>query len=79
MLHSLDYLGKNAQNCKLKQQTLSYAGSKEASAVHPRGRTIFIVDAHRDDGKRFVVRADEKLTAFVELEFGDSNVQMNLY
>ncbi len=33
-----------------------------------RGRTIFVVDAHRDDGKRFVVRADEKLTAFVELE-----------
>jgi hypothetical protein len=24
--------------------------------------------AHRGDGKRFVVRADEKLTAFVELE-----------
>jgi len=23
---------------------------------------------HRDDGKRFVVRADEKLTAFVELK-----------
>ena len=30
--------------------------------------TIWIADAHRDDGKRFVVRADEKLTAFVELE-----------
>jgi hypothetical protein len=29
--------------------------------------TIWIVDAHRD-GKRFVVRADEKLTAFLELE-----------
>jgi hypothetical protein len=29
---------------------------------------MWIVDAHRDDGKRFVVRADEKLTAFVELE-----------
>ena len=28
------------------------------------GRTLFIADAHRDDGKRFVVRADEKLTAF---------------
>ena len=28
----------------------------------------WIADAHRDDGKRFVVRADEKLTAFVELE-----------
>jgi hypothetical protein len=25
-------------------------------------------DAHRGDGKRFVVRADEKLTAFMELE-----------
>jgi hypothetical protein len=32
------------------------------------GRTIFIADAHRGDGKRFVVRADEKLTAFIELE-----------
>jgi hypothetical protein len=31
-------------------------------------RTIWITDAHRGDGKRFVVRADEKLTAFVELE-----------
>jgi hypothetical protein len=29
---------------------------------------IWIADAHRDDGKRFVVRADEKLTAFLELE-----------
>jgi hypothetical protein len=35
-----------------------------------RRRTIWIADAHRDDGKRFVVRADEKLTAFVELESG---------
>jgi hypothetical protein len=33
-----------------------------------RGRTIFVADAHRGDGKRFIVRADEKLTAFVELE-----------
>ena len=31
-------------------------------------RTIWIADAHRGDGKRFVVRADEKLTAFLELE-----------
>jgi hypothetical protein len=38
------------------------------SAVDSRGRTIWIVDAHRGDGQRFVVRADEKLTAFVELE-----------
>jgi hypothetical protein len=36
--------------------------------VDANGRTIWIVDAHRDNGKRFVVHADEKLTAFVELE-----------
>jgi hypothetical protein len=29
---------------------------------------LFTADAHRDNGKRFVVRAEEKLTAFVELE-----------
>ena len=33
-----------------------------------KGRTILIVDTHRGDGKRFVVRGDEKLTAFAELE-----------
>jgi hypothetical protein len=38
------------------------------SAIDSNGRTIFVADAHRDAGKRFVVRADEKLTAFVELE-----------
>jgi hypothetical protein len=38
------------------------------AAVDRDGRTIWIVDAYRGDGKRFVVRADEKLTAFVELE-----------
>jgi hypothetical protein len=39
-----------------------------ASTVDSNGRTIFVADAHRDDGKRFVVRADEKLTAFLELD-----------
>jgi hypothetical protein len=38
------------------------------SAVDCEGRTIWIVDAHRGDGKRFIVHADEKLTAFLELE-----------
>ena len=38
------------------------------ATVDSRGRTIFVADAHRDDGKRFVVRANEKLTAFMELE-----------
>jgi hypothetical protein len=35
-----------------------------------QGRTIWIADAHRDDGQRFVVHADEILTAFLELEEG---------
>jgi hypothetical protein len=39
-----------------------------ASAVDSQGRTIWIADAHLGDGKRYVVRANEKLTAFVELE-----------
>ena len=38
------------------------------SAVDSEGRTIWIVDAHRDDGKRFIVHAEELLTAFLELE-----------
>ena len=38
------------------------------------GRTIFVADGHRSDGKRFVVRADEKLTAFVELESANRNL-----
>jgi len=38
------------------------------SAIDSNGRTIWIADAHRDDGKRFIVHADEILSAFVELE-----------
>jgi hypothetical protein len=34
-----------------------------------RGRTIWIADAHRGDGTRFVVRAEEKLTASLKLEW----------
>ena len=37
-------------------------------AVDSNGRTIWITDAHRDAGKRFIVHTDEILTAFVELE-----------
>jgi hypothetical protein len=31
------------------------------AAIDSNGRTIWIADAHRGDGKHFVVRADEKL------------------
>jgi hypothetical protein len=36
------------------------------SAIDSNGRTIWIADAHRDEGRRFVMHADEKLTAFLE-------------
>src|SRR6266542_4717962 len=51
-----------AGNLKKPGWSLGYVSTLDAS-----GRTIWIADAHRD-GKRFVVRADEKLTAFMELE-----------
>jgi hypothetical protein len=38
------------------------------SAIDSQGQTIWIVDGHRGDGKRFVVRGDEILTAFLELQ-----------
>ena len=37
------------------------------STLDLEGRTIWIVDAH-GYGNRFIVRADEMLTAFLELE-----------
>ena len=44
--------------------------NSDRGRVDSEGRRIFVADAHRD-GKRFIVRADEKLTAFVELKNGD--------
>ena len=52
-----------ARNLKKRGWSLGYV-----SALDSEGRTIFAVDAHRGYGKRFIVRADEILTAFVELE-----------
>jgi hypothetical protein len=46
------------------------------SGVDSNGRTIWIADAHRGDGKRFVVPADEKLTAFMELEAAIGTVDL---
>ena len=48
------------------------------SAIDANGRTIWIADAHRDDGKRFVVRVDEKFTAFLELEKAIHEFAVNL-
>jgi hypothetical protein len=52
-----------ADNLSKRGWSLGYV-----STLDSNGRTIWIADAHRDDGKRFVVHADEKLKAFVELE-----------
>jgi hypothetical protein len=58
------------KNWEVIADNLSKAGWNwgGVSAVDSEGRTIWIADAHRGDGKRFVMRADEKLTAFVKLE-----------
>jgi hypothetical protein len=58
------------QNWEIIADNFSKAGWSWGcvSAIDCQGRTIWIADAHRDDGKRFVVKADEKLTAFLELE-----------
>jgi hypothetical protein len=39
------------------------------STVDSNGRTIFVADAHREGNHRFIVRADEKLTVFLESAF----------
>ena len=39
-----------------------------SSQIDSTGRMLFTTDAHRDNGKRFIISADEKLTAFLELE-----------
>jgi hypothetical protein len=52
-----------ADNLKKPGWSLGYV-----SAVDSEGQTIWIADAHRGDGKHFVMRADEILTAFLELE-----------
>ena len=51
-----------ADNLKKAGWSLGYVSTLDSC-----GRTIWIADAHRD-GKRFVVRAYDKPTAFVELE-----------
>src|SRR5258705_3635874 len=58
------------KNWEIIADNLSKAGWSWGcvSAIDSSGRTIWIADAHRSDGKRYIVRADEKLTAFVEVE-----------
>jgi hypothetical protein len=41
------------------------------ATINSNGRTIWIVDAHRVDGKRFVVHAEEKLAFPLESRFAE--------
>ena len=63
-------LSNSAKYWEIIADNLSKAGWSWGcvAAVDSNGRTIFVSDAHRGDGKRFIVHADEKLSAVVELE-----------
>jgi len=62
----LPFVERNKSNCLASNgkvaDNLKKAGWSWGcvSAIDSNGRTIWIADAHRGDGKRFVVRADEK-------------------
>ena len=43
------------------------------SVIDSNGRTIWIVDAHRRDGQRFIVHADELLTGVYRTRIGDTS------
>jgi hypothetical protein len=66
-----EQMGLDLRQCRQGSlQSPSKEGATNNSFVaqqHP-------ADAHRDNGKRFIVSANEKLTAFLELE---SAIRMN--
>lgn len=49
----------------LSRAGFSWGCSSETDSL---GRTIFTADAYARDGRRFIVLAEERLTAFVELD-----------
>ena len=68
--HEQKHLLHNWGDCRYRdrpQNPRAVLRVRLAGAIATK-RTIWIADAHRDGGKRFVVHADEKLTAFIELE-----------
>jgi len=48
------------------------------SSTDDEGRQFWVVAAERDEGRRFIVRADDQLTAFVELERANSEPNVSL-
>jgi hypothetical protein len=39
-----------------------------SSEIDPSGRVLYTADAYAKDGRRFTVLADERLSAFLELD-----------
>jgi hypothetical protein len=68
--------GKEAQLCGVKRswetiaENLSQAGFSWgcSSEIESTGRVIFTADAYCRDGRRFIVLANERFTAFLELQ-----------
>jgi hypothetical protein len=73
------FVKRSKSNCLVSNEIIADNLSKVGwslgcvSALDSEARTIWIADAHRDDGKRYVVHADEKLTAFLGLQVADSH------
>ena len=68
--HEQKHLLHNWSDCRYRDRPQSPRAVLRVRLAGPiaRKRTIFLVDALRGDGKRFIVRAEEKLTAFLQLE-----------
>jgi hypothetical protein len=46
----------------------TFTTNREKSQIIILQSNSFVADAYRGDGKRFIVRANEKLATFVELQ-----------
>jgi len=57
-----------AKNVKVFATSRNAAVGAVSQLWIPTGERSVVVDANRGHGQRFVVHADEKLTAFLELE-----------
>ena len=66
--HEQKHLLHNWSNCRYRDRPQSPGTVLRVGLAGVHKRTIFVADAHREDRKRFAVRADEKLRAFLELE-----------
>ena len=58
----------HAREAKGPQLDKDFSRSSRSVLLIPTSERSGFADAHRDDGKRLVLRAEEKLTAFLELE-----------